>query len=340
MVMMKLIGTGLIFTVGILILGTGGVSTSEPAYAIPVDDNTVTLTYWSVPLFQNHISNMASDFGENIYFAYANMNKIGRLDPESNIVTEWTLNSNSSISHISIDLRSGFIYFTYEGMNKIGRLHPETNVVTEWTLKGSDARLNSLTFDSSSGEVYFTSEDTNWIGRLNPETNLATEWTLPGNSSDRALTTFTAIDPSSSNFYVLKGTSSPNIVRLDPSTNNITEWTIPKNSANVTSFSRGFDGYYFTYEDTNNIGKFDPTTNNVTEWTIQSNTTGLSYAGFDLATGMVYFAHSGGNQIGRWVPYNGVTTEWKVVNSPVLLTIAPSGSVYFADELGRIGRIS
>lgn len=336
---MKLIGTSLIFVFGILVLGVGGLNTPATTYAIPVDDNSVTLTYWSVPLFQDQVSNIASDFGENIYFSYANMNKILRLDPESNIVTEWTLRSNSSVSHISIDIRSGFIYFTYEGINKIGRLHPATNVITEWTLN-ADSKLNSISFDSSSGKIYYTSEDTNQIGSLNPEINQVTEWKLQGNLSKESVTTFTAIDPGSSNFYFLKGNSPPSIVRLDPSTNNITQWTLSSNSTNISSFSRGFDGYYFTYENTNNVGKLDPTTNNVTEWTIPGYTSGLSHAGFDLATGVVYFTPSDEDQIGRWIPYNGVTTEWKIVNTPTVLAIAPSGSIYFADELGRIGRIS
>ena len=336
---MKLVGTHLIFVFGILVLGLWGLSSPATVYAIPVDENTVTLTYWSVPNSQNQVANIASDFGENIYFNYANMNKILRLDPESNVITEWTLHRNSSVSDISIDLRSGFIYYAYEGINKIGRLHPGTNLITEWTLN-AESKLNSLSFDSSSGTVYYISEDANRIGSLNPDTNLVTEWNLQGNSSEKSVTTFTAIDPSSSNFYLLKGSSPPSIVRLDPSTNNITQWTLPSNSTNISSFSRGFDGYYFTYEDTNKVGKLDPLTNNVTEWTIPGNTVGLSHAGFDLATGILYFTPSDEDQMGRWIPYNGVTTEWKIANTPTELAIAPSGSLYFADELGRIGRIS
>ena len=206
MIDIKLVEIGIIISVGILVSCRAGFSPSEPVHAIPIDDNTVSLTYWSVPVSQNRISDMKSDFGENIFYTYKNMNKIGRLDPETNIISEWTFDVNSTISGISIDLRSGLIYFGYEDMNKIGRLHPGSNIVTEWALKNNSTTdssgLENLVFDSPSGKLYFTAASTNKIGRLDPQTNMVTEWSLPGNYTDEANATFASYDPSSSDLYI------------------------------------------------------------------------------------------------------------------------------------------
>ena len=169
---------------------------------------------------------------------------------------------------------------------------------------------------------------------------MVTEWSLPGNSTDEANATFASYDPSSSDLYILKNTSPPGIISLDTLSNNITRWTFPHNLSNITSFSRGFDGYYFTYENISKVGRIDPSANNITEWTIRDNVTGFSDGGYDLSTGVVYFTSAETNNVGRWIPDNGITTEWKVKNSPLSLTIAPSGSIYFTDALDRIGRIS
>src|SRR5918994_1181134 len=70
--------------------------------AIPSDQNTVLTKSWTLPLFnQDSGYAITSSFsGNEIYFVESNSSKIGRLAPQTNTITEWSLQSNSSDSSV------------------------------------------------------------------------------------------------------------------------------------------------------------------------------------------------------------------------------------------------
>jgi DNA-binding beta-propeller fold protein YncE len=132
------------------------------AFAIPTDQVDAILSTWGLPTYSKGISNMISDFGGNMFFSDTGANKIGRLEPTTNMITEWTLPSNSSKpAGIAFDSASGNIYFADSGANKIGRLVPTTNVITEWNIGKSPLALSV----TPGGSIYYI-DDIGGIGRL------------------------------------------------------------------------------------------------------------------------------------------------------------------------------
>jgi streptogramin lyase len=241
----------------------------KPVFAIPADQTAAVLSTWAIPSYSKDIANVASDFGGNAYFSETSTNKIGRLEPATNMITEWTLPTNSSKpAGIAFDPSSGSVYFAESSANKIGRLVVATNAITEWTLptNSSNPGFRQISFDSGSGHVYFVENNGNKIGRLEPAKNTFTEWTLPTKSSN-----IQSISPSFGGIYFAES-STNKIGRLEPATNMITEWTLPTNSSKPAgiAFDPSSGSVYFAESSANKIGRLVPATNVVTEWNIGS----------------------------------------------------------------------
>jgi virginiamycin B lyase len=111
-----------------------------------------------------------------ISFVEHNGNKIGRLSPNDNTITEWTIQAKSNDLFGPTSDFSGNIYFVEHNGNKIGRLSPNDNTITEWAIPTNSSGPTALAFDPSSGSLYFLENNTNKIGRLVLSTNSFTEW--------------------------------------------------------------------------------------------------------------------------------------------------------------------
>jgi virginiamycin B lyase len=318
-----------------------------PAFAIPPDQRTVVQSTWALPGFTQDVRNMISDFAGNAYFSETGSNKMGRLEPTTNMITEWQISSSGNSSArptgIAFDPSTGSIYFAESGTNKIGRLEPTANMITEWQISSSgnsSARPTGIAFDTSTGSIYFAESGKNKIGRLDPATNTITEWSLPNGSKNMALGDI-IFDPDFRNLYYITNNGYA-ITRLDPATNTFTEWTLPISSSNISDITSGFGIVSFTESGTNKIGRLDPATNTITELEISSSgnstarPTGIA---FDTSTGSIYFTESGTNKIGRLDPATNVITKWDVGSKPLTVTVTPAGSVFYIDEFGRIGRL-
>ena len=82
-------------------------------------------------------------------------NKIARLEPTMNIVTEWEISSNSSSNAaptgIAFDSTTGSVYFTETGTDKIGRLEPGRGMIIKWEV-GSKPQTLGVT---PAGSVFY-----------------------------------------------------------------------------------------------------------------------------------------------------------------------------------------
>ncbi len=312
----------------------------ESAFAIPPDQTTAILSTWNLPQPLKEISDSIVDFAGNFYFTETDQNRIGRFQPSTNLITEWNAPTNSSRPlGLGIDPTTENVYFGESGTNKIGQLVPATNIITDWALPNNSSKPGAVTVDMITGAVYFADSGTNKIGRLLPATGVITEWNLPNSTSEKKLgLTDIKFDPGSGRAYITTG-DGDTLVSLDTSTDTFTEWPLSSNTTSISSISLGFEGVvFFADSNQNKIGRFDPVPNTVTEWDLP-NATKLASIAFDPTTGAVYFADSGTNKIGRLLPTTGVITEWTIESTPLTLSSSPGGSIYYIDEVGRIGRL-
>ena len=137
------------------------------AFAIPVDENSAILKSWVLPIpayEHNRFFAIASTFsGNNVYFTESSSNKIGKLDPATNTITEWNIPTNSSMPvSIKFDSSTGNVYFTESSSNKIGRLVPINNEFTEWSLQEEPVVINV----DSAGSIHFIDNNGTRIYRL------------------------------------------------------------------------------------------------------------------------------------------------------------------------------
>ena len=234
-------------------------------FGIPSDQPLVVLSRWSLPTYPKDISKIVSDFAGNAYFSESGVNKIGRLEPTTNMITEWPLLTNSSKpTDVAFDPASGSIYFAESGVNKIGRLDPATNMITEWTLHTNSTKpgFGDTIFDPESGSVFFVENSRNTIGRLDPKTNTFTEWGLTKSSND-----IQSISSGFDGIYFTEGDTNK-IGRLDVKTNTITEWRMPtdNNRPSDVAFDPSTGSVYFA--EGQKIGRLIPGGNVFTEWSI------------------------------------------------------------------------
>jgi virginiamycin B lyase len=104
-----------------------------------------------------NVQGIATDFAGNIYLVEHNANKIARLSPDTNTVTEWSIPTKSSgPTGIAFDSSTGNLYFSERNANKIGRFLPSNGAFTEWTVNNKPA---SSLFINSPGNLYFISEN-------------------------------------------------------------------------------------------------------------------------------------------------------------------------------------
>ena len=77
-------------------------------------------------------------------------NKLGRLDPKTGAIKEYTLKSAFTGPHGLVDDKAGNIWFTGNLAGLIGKLDPATGIVTEYPLPDPKAKdPHTLNFDQS-----------------------------------------------------------------------------------------------------------------------------------------------------------------------------------------------
>jgi len=103
--------------------GSGGSLPSETQfYILRINTSTDVQTKWNIP---SEIVPYGLDIDSNdiVYFAEKSGDRIGRLVPTTNIITEWTIpTSSSSPLDVAVD-SSDNVYYVGSTSNKIGRLN-------------------------------------------------------------------------------------------------------------------------------------------------------------------------------------------------------------------------
>ena len=82
----------------------------------------------------------------------------------------------------------------------------------------------------------------------------------------------------------------------------------------------------------------DQTTVVLSTWGIPTNSANITSILSDFA-GNVYFGESNPNKIGRLVPATNTFTEWLIASHPLAIAVNPGGNCFFADNIGRLGRL-
>jgi virginiamycin B lyase len=118
---------------------------------------------------------LANDTFGNIWFTESGRNRIGRLNPYTNEITEYLIpTSNAQPFGIEVDSRNN-VWITEHGTGKIGRFRPGVNTFVEFSRPGGSAYDIQAAAD---GKLWFSDDTSHRIGRIDPDV-ATTSVTLP-----------------------------------------------------------------------------------------------------------------------------------------------------------------
>ena len=110
-----------------------------------------------------------------------NVGRIGRIDPATNVLTEWAVPSASSFPEDITVAPNGLVYFTEDNKHKIAEFNPATNTFREWLMPATGAASDRvmLRYNELTGDIWMSLSATNQIQRFRPSTNTFTRWAAP-----------------------------------------------------------------------------------------------------------------------------------------------------------------
>ena len=122
----------------------------------------------------SHPWDIDTDSNGNIWFTESGRNRIGKLNPDTNEVTEFLIPTvGSEPFGIAVDY-SNRVWFAEHGTNKIGVYVPGANRFTEFTRTQSGTPYAISTDSEGQPPIWFTDVAQNKIGKVDPYIGLTT----------------------------------------------------------------------------------------------------------------------------------------------------------------------
>lgn len=207
-----------------------------------VTELRVTIHEWAVPTKGGHPHDPAVGPDGALWFTEQMANKIGRLDPKTGEIKEYTLPSDKNAGpHGLMADRDGNIWFTANFGGYIGKLDPRTGHVDEFKMTDEKADdPHTLVFDKN-GIMWFTVQGGNMVGRLDPKTG---KMTLKEAPTESALPYGIQVNSKGVPVFCELGTHK--MASIDPKTMAITEYNLPDSARPRRLAIAADDTVYFT----------------------------------------------------------------------------------------------
>ncbi len=288
---------------------------------------------WDVPTLGSRPHDPLAARDGSIWWTGQLANKLGRLDPRTGAIREYTMKSALTGPHGLAEDRAGNIWFTGNSAALIGKLDPSTGVVTEYPLPDANARdPHTLNFDQS-GILWFTVQQSNMIGRLDPATGAIKLVTPP---TAKARPYGLKINAEGVPVVVEFGTNK--VATVDPKTMAITEYTLPRAAARPRRLAIAADGmvWYVDFAG-GQLGRLDLATGEVKEWPSPSGAKSEPY-GIVFTKGALWYSESGAkpNTIVRFDPASEKFQSWAIPGGGDIvrnMDVTADGNPVIADSL-------
>ncbi|MBI2865446.1 MAG: hypothetical protein HYX94_12905 [Chloroflexi bacterium] len=204
---------------------------------------------------RGNVWGLKEDYAGNIWYSSVNTNTIGRLNPSTNIVTEWPISGNHHFG-LDIDPTTGDIWFlTRSQAPGIYRLSPASNSVTAWaTYPYTD--VYDLDIDPD-GNIWFTVQPTGdqGVGRLDRNTGQITVWTMPV-ADGRP---FRLIADTNAEVWFTEFASTANsVTKLAPAANLLSQFGAPMSSISPSALLKEGNAVWFAEQGANGVGRLYP----------------------------------------------------------------------------------
>ncbi len=295
---------------------------------------------WDVPTQGSRPHDPLAARDGSIWWTGQLVNKLGRVDPKTGTIKEYTLKSAFTGPHGLAEDKSGNIWFTGNNTALIGKLDPNTGLVTEYPLPDPNAKdPHTLNFDQS-GMLWFTVQQSNLVGRLDPATGAIKLATSP---TPKSRPYGLMINAQGIPVFVEFGSNK--IATIDPKTLAIKEYPLPNADARPRRLAIGPDGMIWYADFARGfIGKLDLATGAVKEWPSPSGPKSEPY-GMVFTKGAIWYNESGAkpNTIVRFDPGNEKFQSWAIPGGGDIvrnMDVTPDGNPVMANSLtNQVGMV-
>src|SRR6266568_5362568 len=298
-----------------------------PAPAISTTVRTAQSHLYTFSTSNVGLMQPAVDAQGNVWAGEMNVNRLGRLNAQTGIVTSWTPpDGQYGIMTTTVDAQ-GDVWFAEQNANYIGRFDTRQQTFRIFPLgtwKGSPLGPQDLHFDGR-GLLWFTAAQGQAIGRLDPSTGAVRLWPVPSSPSTLTLT------PTGRVWFGIEGA----LGTLDPASGQIILYELPNPQVQVFSMATDRAGrLWFTEVLPGKLGMLDPTTGTLTELPVPT-VSGGPPALFALVidhTGNIWFVDVGANMLVRYAPGKHALTFFRLSlpgSAPFGLTLDPAGQLWF-----------
>jgi streptogramin lyase len=302
---------------------------------------TGTLTSWIVPTASSTPSGIVAADGI-VYFGESHTDRLGRLDPATDAVTEWSVGQGPQELAMG---PAGGVYFTERGADRIGRILPSGGFYTSETAGASGSEPMGVACDLTGvGTLWYTQRGAGKLTRLTLGGLLFDVLMVQVPSTRSASSSTTALEPTTITVTPRVTPGNPLLppgIALAPGTTSgpYIDYEIGGTSTQLRDLAIAPDGTIFVSTEARSLRQFNPSSATVLYHDLPSDS--ASY-GVDVDdAGWVWFTESAYERIGRLEPSSGDVVEWTIPDAQTVgVFAAPDGTVWFADRAGdRIGHL-
>jgi virginiamycin B lyase len=275
---------------------------------------SISFREWKVPTLGQRARDPVQAPDGSIWWVGQFGNIAGRIDPETNEITEYTLPEGAKPHSVTPDPQ-GNVWYTGNGNGTIGKLDPRTGLITEYKMPDPAARDPHTAVFDKKGNLWFTLQQSNMVGRLVPATGEIKLVTMP---TPKSRPYGIKLGADGSPWVACNGSNC--LVKVDPETMAIRQYPLPDPKTTVRRLDIAGDGMiWYVNSSQGRLGRLDPKTGQVKEWPSPSGSKSHPYA-IAVVDGIVWYNESGQrpDALVRFDPATERFQSWPV----------PSGGVY------------
>jgi len=281
----------------------------RPAAKVIEGPAQAEIRLWPVPTPGSRPHDPLAAHDGSIWYTGQLANKLGRLDPKTGVIKEYTLKTPRTGPHGLVEDRDGNIWFTGNHASLIGKLDPKTGDVTEYKIPDPNAKDPHTIAIDQSGIVWFTVQQGNMVGRVDPKTGQVKVVAAP---TEKSRPYGLVINSKGIPVYVAFGTNK--IATIDPETMAIKEHSLPDPAARPRRLALAPDDVvYYTDFARGYLGRLDLATGEHKEWLSPSGPKSEPY-GIVFTKGALWYNESGAkpNTIVRFDPKTEKFQSWAI----------------------------
>jgi virginiamycin B lyase len=275
---------------------------------------SINFREWKVPTLGQRSRDPVQAPDGSIWWAGMWANLVGRINPQTGEVWEYTLPEGAKPHTVTPD-QQGNIWYTGNSNATIGKLDPRTGRITEYKMPDPAARDPHTAVFDKQGTLWFTLQQSNMVGRLVPATGEIKLVTMPTPKSRPY-----GIKISSEGVPWVACNGSNCLLRIDPQTMESRVYPLPDPKTTVRRLDFASDGMiWYVNSSQGRLGRLDPKTGQVKEWPSPSGPNSHPYA-IAVVDGVVWYNESGQrpDALVRFDPATERFQSWAI----------PSGGIY------------